>query len=384
MPEPFTLPLEMVELVIDHLCDDREALQTCSLVSLQWVRATRVHLFRTVTLRNTLSIQTLVELLESPFSTTANAIRGISVEVGMHAHFSFTQYKAENYAPYLMRLGDICRIESLHFVQDSSSFRVYGDNPVSSQIFLPPWSCFKSVQALSFTAVDTSLHLLGFIASFPVLRELEMDRLKQHWRLAESKDDEDTPPPQLRVVRLSRCATDVVLDWLRSENRNTQATCSVLELGGISDHQIASIAKFLHACGPVLWHLSLSLRLSNQDFLPLDLSHNTSLQYIRVEPDLYFEAVPHLLCSLGSASLEQIELVMPGRLARLYPHDLKRWADLDRHLLQSQFSRLSIIVQLHKAIDEEIIRGYLPLCTARGIISYVYKPVLYSGTYFSV
>jgi hypothetical protein len=76
--------------------------------------------------------------------------------------------------------------------------------------------------------------------------------------------------------------------------------------------------------------------------------------------------------------------VMPGRLARLYPHDAKRWADLDRHLLQPQFSRLLITVQLHKAIDEDVIRRCLPLCTARGIISYIYKPVLYSGSYFSI
>ncbi|KAJ7652082.1 hypothetical protein DFH06DRAFT_1206724 [Mycena polygramma] len=375
-------PLEIVELVIDHLFDDRENLKTCSLVSFQWVPSSRLHLFRTVTLLNAHSIQTLVELLESPLSTLPHAIRNIYVEVG--PHYSFNRRQAEDHSPYLTRLSDKCCIESLEFVQHTS-YRT----SESSDIFLHPWSCFQHVRSLSLVGVlCASTNMTGFVASFPALRELKMDALL--WRHVDAELEHfgrspPIPPVHLQAVRLSRCPLGVVLDWLlevsgKSHNPSSGLRCTLLELGGISDNQIDSVSRYLRACGPVLQHLSLSLRLSNQGFVPLDLSCNSNLRYVRLEPDLYFETLPHMLCSITSASLEHVELVMPGRPARMYPHDANRWDDLDRYLLQPRFTRFSITVQLHKAIDEEVIMNYLPLCTARGIISYIYKPVLSHGS----
>ncbi|KAJ6569484.1 hypothetical protein B0H19DRAFT_1257126 [Mycena capillaripes] len=380
--EPIRFPLEIVELVIDHSFDDRETLRSCSLVSFQWGASSRLHLFRTVTFRNAHSIQTLVELLESPLSTLARAIRRVFVEIGLNFKFNFTRDQVDNYAPYLTRFSDVCAVESLQFIQHSSpsGARAFSE---SYQLFLPPWSCFKSIRSLRFDAVDASANMKGFIASFPALRELEMDRM--FWR-SELWDQalSTIPPPHLRAVRISRSPMDVILDWLLLDSSHSPPTSRLLELSSISDRQTVSVARYVEACGPVLEHLSLSLRLSREDFVPLDLTRNTNLRYFRIEPDLYLEALPHMLCSLTSASLERLELVMPSRLARLFPHDAARWADLDRHLLQPQFSRLFIMVQLPKAIDEEVIREYLPMCTARGIISYTYKPMLYSGSYFSI
>ncbi|KAF7340231.1 hypothetical protein MVEN_01941800 [Mycena venus] len=370
MPEiqGITFPLELVDLVIDHSFDDHEILKICSLVSLECVRRSRLHLFHTVALRNTRSIQTLVELLESPLSTIACAIRCLSVDVG--PHFDFVRGQAETYTPYLTRLNNTCTIESLQFVSDRSDFR-----NLEFEIFLSPWACFKSVQFLTFGPVRTSPAMRGFIASFPILRELEMDNT--FWRptaagkLAGWK--QSPPSAHLQAVRLSRCASQAVLKWLLPESPQA-ATCSLLELCGIHDHTVLSIAKFLDACGPVLQHLSLSriIRLSTQA-IPLDFSCNTNLRYLRIEPQDFLEALPQLLCSLTSASLEQIELVKPVRrtLQHLDPHNAERWANVDHHFLQPQFSRLLITVHLHQAFEEEIIRGYLPLCAARRIMSCV-------------
>ncbi|KAJ6569479.1 hypothetical protein B0H19DRAFT_1135630 [Mycena capillaripes] len=354
-----TLPLEIVELVIDHSFHDRETLKTCSLVSLQWVPRSRFHGFRTVTLRNAHSIGTLVELLESPLSTLACAIRHLCVEARIHLSFSTNKEQED----VLKRLSDLCTIGSLQF---NSFFRLFS----GSEVFLPPWSCFKSVQFLRFGAVDAFVpDLLEFIAFFPMLRELEMDGLYwdmsqlQHMQLHDYGRAPPVPPPHLQAIRLRCSAVDVLLDWLLPKNA---PSCSLLELSDISDRQIGSVSRYLSACGHVLHHLSLSLRLSSEDLVPLNLSRNTNLRYLRIEPDRLFETLPHILCTLTSASLTHIELVMPGRVVQLHP---EAWADLDRHLLRPQFSRLRISVQLPHAKSEEIIARCLPLCSARGMIT---------------
>ncbi|KAK7064832.1 hypothetical protein R3P38DRAFT_3250359 [Favolaschia claudopus] len=381
------LPLEIIELIIDRLSEDRDALETCSLVALNWVRCTRSYLFSTAVLENTHSIPTLAELLESPLSTIVHAIRYLSIEVSFRCHFNREQ--ANDYAPYLAAISTrLPSLESLEFVQHSLGVRSNRLSSEVTQIFLPPWSCFQSIRTLVFRSVETSPHLLGFISSFPNLRALEMNGVQSSLTSPGEQLLHIPPPNMLQNVRLSRCAAEEVLDWLLSyaSSSSTKLSTSMLQLGGISDQQITSIAKYLTACGPILQHLSLSFRLSDRDFLSLDFCHNVSLRYLRLEPDLYFEVVSQLLCSIASTALEQIELVMParGRLARLYLHDEKSWAKADRFLVgQESDNGLSIRVQLHRAIDEETIRAYLPLCTARGLISYVYKPVFYTGTYFS-
>jgi len=45
------LPLELIELIIDHLHDDSVALKACSLVSRTFLQPARVHLFENIELR---------------------------------------------------------------------------------------------------------------------------------------------------------------------------------------------------------------------------------------------------------------------------------------------------------------------------------------------
>jgi hypothetical protein len=118
---------------------------------------------------------------------------------------------------------------------------------------------------LSFSAVDTSPDMFTFIASFPALRELEMN-LVPYWGSQELDDQmPPTPPAHLHAVRLSRCPADVILDWLLPQSPHTvQPYFTLLELGSISDIHIVSIPRSLNACGPFLQRLALSLRLSTQ------------------------------------------------------------------------------------------------------------------------
>ncbi|KAJ7924355.1 hypothetical protein B0H13DRAFT_1978033, partial [Mycena leptocephala] len=240
MPElnVIAIPLEIVEL-------------SCLL---QWVPRSRLHLFRTVTLENMHSVATLVELLESPLSTLARAIHRLSVSAGLQ----FNEDQEEN---YIRRLRKICNVESLRFGS--------GYGALNLKLSNSPWSCFTSVQflTLSFGAVVASASdLLTFIASFPMLRELEMDGLYwDKWPVEQPVEErrQSTPPAHLIAVRLRYCAVDVILDGLLPESSHSLPSCTSLTLGGISDCQMISVSRYLKACGPTLQHLSLTLQLSS-------------------------------------------------------------------------------------------------------------------------
>ncbi|KAI0797132.1 hypothetical protein C8Q75DRAFT_710351, partial [Abortiporus biennis] len=45
------LPAELVDMIIDYLYDDSDALENCSLVCRTWLCASRFQLFRTTTLQ---------------------------------------------------------------------------------------------------------------------------------------------------------------------------------------------------------------------------------------------------------------------------------------------------------------------------------------------
>ncbi|KAJ7151702.1 hypothetical protein C8R46DRAFT_490971 [Mycena filopes] len=256
------LPPEIVAIVIDHI-DDRDTLVTCSLVSLQWVSGSRFHMFRSVAVENMHAIHTLVELLESPLSTIRSAVRHLSVEVNYAFADSLGVDQAAYTAPLLLRLSNACTLKSLQFLHHHASF-FSSTRSMETALFFPPWSCFRSLQTLSI-GVWTSPDVIDFIASsFPDLRELEIDGTSSLPDLGQTRA---MPPRALRVVRLTRCDFETVLNWLLPEH--LQPSCSSLTLGSISDVQGTTVSRALHRCGPVLEDLSLTLRVSgNQGVCP--------------------------------------------------------------------------------------------------------------------
>ncbi|KIP01799.1 hypothetical protein PHLGIDRAFT_80071, partial [Phlebiopsis gigantea 11061_1 CR5-6] len=47
------LPLEIQDMIIDHLHNDKRSLQSCALVCKHWLPASRYHLFHSITQKGT-------------------------------------------------------------------------------------------------------------------------------------------------------------------------------------------------------------------------------------------------------------------------------------------------------------------------------------------
>ena len=69
-------PPELKDRIIDHLRESKAALATCSLVSKDWVPSSRFHLFNNISLQPD-NVQSLVELLDSPYSTISQHTRRV-------------------------------------------------------------------------------------------------------------------------------------------------------------------------------------------------------------------------------------------------------------------------------------------------------------------
>ncbi|KAJ7146644.1 hypothetical protein C8R44DRAFT_757924 [Mycena epipterygia] len=70
------IPVELQDLIIDHVHEQKQTLSTCGLVCKTWLRSSRHHLFGSVTLCDYNWEEFL--LLESPLATFATSIESFN------------------------------------------------------------------------------------------------------------------------------------------------------------------------------------------------------------------------------------------------------------------------------------------------------------------
>ena len=79
MPDLY-LPAEMVDHVVDHLRDTKDALVNCSLVAKSWVPRTRKHLFADIGFPTAKSIQSWKEVFPDPSASPARYTKTLFVD----------------------------------------------------------------------------------------------------------------------------------------------------------------------------------------------------------------------------------------------------------------------------------------------------------------
>jgi hypothetical protein len=118
------LPAEMLDRVVDHLHDTKDALRNCCLVSKSWTPRTRTHLFADIRFATAESLQSWEETFPDPSTSpahytktlsvtcpeavtaaeTSGWIRGFSrvvhLEIGSNGSFSEASARALSFAPF--------------------------------------------------------------------------------------------------------------------------------------------------------------------------------------------------------------------------------------------------------------------------------------------
>ncbi|KIJ96975.1 hypothetical protein K443DRAFT_681875 [Laccaria amethystina LaAM-08-1] len=190
MPFQFYVPIEIVEVIIDHLHNDNEALKACSLVSRRWVFSSRYHLVYPIKLHHK-NITDFLDLLQSPCSKIAPSIRDLSF-ISIVQERNWMPSALSTIEKHLTHVKNL----TLHGVRWSRL-----DSTTTTSFFRG----FQSVTHLTVKAgaFSSFSQCVEFICSFPALTTLTANKCQ--W------DSNTAAPPSPRFT-LSRRLTTLAID----------------------------------------------------------------------------------------------------------------------------------------------------------------------------
>ncbi|KDQ55260.1 hypothetical protein JAAARDRAFT_196108 [Jaapia argillacea MUCL 33604] len=177
---PPSLPQELIDIIIDNLDDDLEALRACSLTCRDWLPFSRKHLFDTLALENLDFCQLPVFILSNPL--LAQNVRNLRL-TSLHTHSHFHDVRLICLIPYLKNITRL-RLDGTVW------------NELSQDTKRVICTEFPSVRALAlFDCQFSSLEELpALVNAYPLLQELWVEYVELGvWR---SDDPEDSGNPR--------------------------------------------------------------------------------------------------------------------------------------------------------------------------------------------
>ncbi|GLB44326.1 hypothetical protein LshimejAT787_1602560 [Lyophyllum shimeji] len=365
------LPHELIDIIIDHLHDDRVALANCSMVCKAWLASSRFHLFSDILLSPRYCDDILS--LPPPSIYTVPARRLMLTD--------------KDFLPP--------GIEKFSSVR---AFYLRASSPDADMLSRIP-VIFPRITTLELNCVafDSLGDLIQLVCSPPCLETLSlfMCTWKQEW---------EQPPanihlsPRLHTLNILTINVHLLLDWLTSLPSLPPLT--TLRIYSISEPDIPLLGDMLRTLGASLQHLTLDLRDHDRaDLLPdhIDIGHNTNLRsftLINGWPKLLYRLLAHR--TRENAKLREATLTMYEGKANIPNLDLLDWGELDRlitswsqpasspHQPTSDASvkdgvgvSVTLILRVYahalvSSVNQEMVeRRFMPLCGAKGIVKYV-------------
>ncbi|KAH9924369.1 hypothetical protein B0H21DRAFT_826734 [Amylocystis lapponica] len=153
------LPQELCDNIMDHLWDDPITLKACSLVCLDWVPTTRIHLFHTIRISPERAA-IYADVIESPFVDFTPHVRGLVLD------HSDVRFSLPAFPQWVKRFRNI---ESLT-VQYSGFHRMADSYRADLVAFFPKLSALK-LHSVHFVRWQ---HMWGLLGAFPKLETLHV------------------------------------------------------------------------------------------------------------------------------------------------------------------------------------------------------------------
>lgn len=356
------IPAELVDVILDHLCDDSEALRTCSLVSKYWLHSSRRHSFRVVV--TAVNQCQFIQLCANTNTFIPHTLRNIDLVL---------ESQPEAFSRVL---------ESFPVLQDATSLCIKFAKWEPNLSTLS--NKFPSIVNLGLNKIifDSLSHVLDFITSFPHLQSLSIRDTS--W--TDPREDICPLPISLTHLTLCDCCQRDIFDWLYS--LESIPLIPHINLGySVRPADTQSIGTYLSHLGEALQTLAFGFSSFDaggdaEDFyLSANLGLNTTLRHLRID---YFISntevsqvtsagpwIVKILHQLNSAALDTVELgIAPWSVDELDAQDEPiDWVDLDR-LFSGRLAgaHLRFLVYGH-AHFEQVCKGLkdrLASCSQRG------------------
>lgn len=268
-----TFPAEIIDLVIDHLYEDRAALNKCSLVSKSWLPRSRFHIFRHSCYRITLSNLRVADvslisapnrfssLVSHPLATFPPFIPTLSIKSAVGRMDLLKPSSLSIHLPILKLLTSVyCLV-------------LHGINPYHALTWIPVLSQLgtRRITKIDLRAIQfsTLADIIKTIALFPALEILsyscpppDIDSTSSDISHAVS---DALPPRNLRqLIWRRRALYGPLLDWLATGNISKPPK---LYLFGTATRGpvVDSVNNYLRGIGSCLEDLTLVLQVKFEE-----------------------------------------------------------------------------------------------------------------------
>jgi hypothetical protein len=371
----FSLPPEILDLIVDHLHDEPKTLKTCCVVSKSWVGRTRTHLFATVEFYVPRSdIQLWKKAFPNPSDSPAHHTRGLSIR-GLPV-------TTTTYADVGRWIRTFRNLVYLHL------------EAIGEEDHQIPLNLFRGLSPTlrSLSLVPASSEVLDLICSFPLLEDLALI-LPSHGN--DAWNTPSTSPKLTGSLNLSAFGEvrPAVCQLLRLPDglhfTNITIACFVEDVGSTMDlvskcsHTLESLTISYHTPGAFPsasagGRCLTTTRAGVPGMPPLDVSKATRLKDLSFRcggPNV--QRITMALETVQSKNLQQITIYLGTTSATLVGETVRQeWQDLDRLLLQFQTSH-SIRPKITYEAEEggnnlrDLAPSLLPELTSRGFVDLV-------------
>ncbi|KAK0204197.1 hypothetical protein DFS33DRAFT_1384456 [Desarmillaria ectypa] len=267
------LPPEIVDTVIDHLHNDKAAIEACALVCKSWSISSRYHLFD----EHGVSVKpgNIHDFL-SDISHSQSLLKDHLRSLTLRTDFAFGPSHAFEWKDVSVTLPYLPKLVSLRFHSQTQHIRfTYHALPL---IFSP--LTLQNITHLEVvrTSVRAAEDIISLMSIFPKLQEAQFSRI--HWRNC-----------SLFISSLSLAFPSLKhlsLSYLRSPGEVIRCLSRLdpvpllprINVGHIDTPEIPFVNHYLHVLGPSLEMFCVGL--NDKYNMTLDLSRNTSLRCLRL------------------------------------------------------------------------------------------------------
>ncbi|KAF5345996.1 hypothetical protein D9758_013864 [Tetrapyrgos nigripes] len=364
------LPPELQENIIDILSWDKESLLTTSLVCKHWRYRTYAHAFVSITL-STHTVDAFRSFLDSSFSRSVmfSRVRRLRILGTYLANRPWTTKRLESLLAILSYLASQ-RVLSLLSIEHFS-WSLLGLEVISclgriarmitslemEDVRFPHARDYSEFLGACLPLRSITLRSVEFLDGEVVLQE-DMESSSDMISL----DSLDELQSQIQCgleLRSSEPALEKRLNCLFSEKLSKQASWEITRLGARTSLTEGNASCLLRSLGPLLTRLTIVSRqhvLSDRTISSLDISNNTSIQYLSFfSPDRVFGMISWLLPILKQVTTTNLQILeIAFAASRQFYIDQRLLPHISRELDRVEFAQLKII---HFLVNSRNARG---------------------------
>ncbi|KAJ6511668.1 hypothetical protein DFH09DRAFT_1333807 [Mycena vulgaris] len=364
-----TLPIELVEGVIDHLSGDKPSLKVFSLVCRSLVPRCRSHLFERCNLDPD-KVLPFHDLMQAPGCTFLTHVRTISTDRNTSSTSTNDRYFDE-IAPDLKRLINV-RSLAMKLIIVGNTDNAHPVFPTVYVTAFPNVTEFFLTCHFNFASDVDPVSIIEMICMLPALECLIVRDLSKF------ATPESTvtvlPPPSLRILKLSAYSAGPILSWLHKCNHLPNVQSLSLPRLLLRDAPIVRAA--LQQLGSAVRHLDLIVAWfpETDDVDPstvFDLSIHTNLKTLTIADRSWTDPVEFdnrklipFVKKLASPTLETVSFELDLALYRAL-----NWSTFDDFFSPARFPHLrSVVFTRTTGYDRYFLRTALPSLSASGML----------------